>query len=150
MKRVCIIQARMGSTRLPGKVLVDVAGKPMLAQQIRRLRHCKAVDEIVIATSDNATDKPIVDLARREDVGWFWNHAEDRDKIAHDYLFVNYVCSSGKHYPLEFRRFKKRDQCEEAGVPFEDHGVLFRQLIAWVCDHEIPGDFTFDSYFSGA
>ncbi|MHB1424544.1 MAG: hypothetical protein ACYC3I_15345, partial [Gemmataceae bacterium] len=35
-----------------------------------------------------------------EDVGWFWDHAEDRYKIAHDLLIANYVCTSGKHYPL--------------------------------------------------
>ena len=85
-----------------------------------------------------------------EDVGWFWDHAEDRYKIAHDYLFANYVCPNGKHYPLEFRRFKKRVQCEAIGQKFEDHGVLFRQLIDWVCERGIPGDFTFDSYFSSA
>lgn len=85
-----------------------------------------------------------------KDVGWFWDHAEQRHKIAHDYLFINYVCPSGKHYPLEFRRFKKRAQCEATGETFEDHGVLFRQLVDWVCEREIPGDFTFDSYFSGA
>jgi hypothetical protein len=83
-----------------------------------------------------------------DDVGWFWDHAEDRHKIAHDYLFINYVCQSGKHYPLEFRRFKKREQCEEDGEVFQDHGVLFRQLIDWVCEHNIPGFFTWDSYFS--
>src|SRR3989442_4279073 len=38
-----------------------------------------------------------------EDVGWFWDHAEERYQIAHDYLIANYVCPSGKHYPLEFR-----------------------------------------------
>jgi len=85
-----------------------------------------------------------------EDVGWFWDHAEQRSKIAHDYLFANYVCPGGKHYPLEFRRFKKRDQCEATGETFEDHGVLFRQLVDWVVEREIPGDFTFDSYFSSA
>ena len=85
-----------------------------------------------------------------KDVGWFWDHAEQRHKIAHDYLFANYVCPNGKHYPLEFCRFKKRDQCEATGETFEDHGVLFRQLVDWVCEREIPGDFTFDSYFSGA
>ncbi len=83
-----------------------------------------------------------------DDVGWFWDHAEDRHKIAHDYLFINYVCQSGKHYPLEFRRFKKREQCEEDGEAFQDHGVLFRQLIDGVCERDIPGDFTWDSYFS--
>jgi hypothetical protein len=85
-----------------------------------------------------------------EDVGWFWDHAEDRAKIAHDYLFANYVCPTGKHYPLEFRRFKKRDQCAATGQDFEDHGQLFRQLVDWVCERGIPGDFTFDSYFSSA
>jgi DDE superfamily endonuclease/Transposase DDE domain len=85
-----------------------------------------------------------------EDAGWFWDHAEQRSTIAHDYLFANYVCPSGKHYPLEFRRFIKRDQCEATGEEFQDHGVLFRELVAWVCEREIPGDFTFDSYFSSA
>jgi len=85
-----------------------------------------------------------------EDAGWYWDHAEQRHKIAHDYLFVNYVCQSGKHYPLEFRRFKKREQCAATGETFEDHGVLFRQLVDWACEREISGDFTFDSYFSSA
>jgi hypothetical protein len=85
-----------------------------------------------------------------KDVGWFWDHAEERHKSAHDYLFANSVCGSGKHYPLEFRRFKKREQCEATGETFEDHGVLFRDLIDWVCERNIPGTFTFDSYFSSA
>ena len=86
-----------------------------------------------------------------KDVGWFWDHAEARNKIAHDYLFVNYVCTSGKHYPLEFRRFKKREQCEATGETFQDHTQLFCQLIDWVCEREIPGGFRlFDSYFTNA
>jgi hypothetical protein len=99
-----------------------------------------------------AIDNVLIDHEGKliEDVGWFWDHAEDRHKIAHDYLFVNYVCSSDKHYPLEFRRFKKREQCAATGQTFEDHGVLFRQLIDWVAEREIPGDFTFDSYFTHA
>jgi len=85
-----------------------------------------------------------------QDVGWFWDHAEGRHKIAHDYLFVNYVCSSGKHYPLEFRRFRKREQCQATGEEFFDHTQLCCQLVDWVCQREIPGDFTFDSYFTNA
>ena len=80
--------------------------------------------------------------------GGFGDHADERYKVAHDYLFVNYVCSSGKHVPLEFRLFKKREQCETEGEKFHDHGVLFRQLIDWVVQRQIPGTFTFDSYFS--
>lgn len=82
------------------------------------------------------------------DVGWFWDHADERYKIAHDYLFVNYTCPNGKHYPLEFRLFKKRDQCQANGQAFQDHGVLFRQLVDWVCARNIPGDFAFDCYFA--
>ena len=85
-----------------------------------------------------------------KDVGWFWDHAEGRNKIAHDYLFANYVCTSGKHYPLEFRRFKKKEQCEATGEQFLDHTVLFCELVDWVCKREIPGDFVFDSYFTNA
>lgn len=85
-----------------------------------------------------------------KDVGWFWDHAEGRNKIAHDYLFANYVCSSGKHYPLEFRRFRKREQCEVTGEEFFNHTKLCCQLIDWVCERDIPGDFTFDSYFTNA
>ncbi len=85
-----------------------------------------------------------------EDVGYMWDHAEERAKIAHDYVIANYVCNSGKHYPLDFRRFKKRDQCEAVGKTFLDHNDLLRELVDWVCDRDIPGDFTFDSYFTNA
>jgi DDE superfamily endonuclease len=85
-----------------------------------------------------------------EDAGWFWDHAEERYKIAHDYLFVNYVCTNGKHYPLDFRRFQKAEQCAERKVPFRDHTTLCLELIDWVCQQRIPGAFAFDSYFTNA
>ena len=83
-----------------------------------------------------------------EDVGYFWDHSDQRCKIAHDYLIVNYVCLSGKHYPLEFRRFIKKSQCQEASIPFQDHNEQFRDLVEWVVSHDIPGVFTFDSWFT--
>jgi hypothetical protein len=84
------------------------------------------------------------------DAGWFWDHAEERYKVAHDYLIVNYVCTSGKHYPLDFRRFQKADLCHDLEVPFKDHTVLTCELIDWVCAQGIPGTFTFDTYFTNA
>jgi DDE superfamily endonuclease len=84
------------------------------------------------------------------DAGWYWDHAEDRNKIAQDYLFANYVCTSGKHYPLEFRLFRKQEVCEALNEPFRNHTVLCRELIDWVCEHRIPGDFAMDSYFTCA
>lgn len=67
MKTVIISQARMTSTRLPGKVLKEVLGKPLLSYQIERLQRVKSADEIVIATTTNRDDDPIVSLA--DDLG---------------------------------------------------------------------------------
>jgi len=85
-----------------------------------------------------------------EDVGWFWDHADQRYLIAHDYLFVDYVCTNGKHYPLDFRRFQKEDLCKNLKVPFQDHTALCQQLIDWVCAKDIPGTFAIDSFFTNA
>ena len=85
-----------------------------------------------------------------EDVGYFWDHAEQRHKIAHDLLIANYVAPSGKHYPLEFRRFKKEEQCEAEGVSFKNHSALFLELVDFCRERDIPGAFAFDSYFTNA
>ena len=97
-------------------------------------------------------DNTLIDHAGEliEDAGWFWDHAEERYKVAHDYLFVNYVCTNGKHYPLEFRRFQKKDDCASRKITFKDHTVLCQELIDWVCERNIPGTFAFDSYFTNA
>jgi spore coat polysaccharide biosynthesis protein SpsF len=60
---VCIVEARFASTRLPGKVLLPIVGKPMLALMIERLQRARTIDEIVIATSANPADDAIALLA---------------------------------------------------------------------------------------
>jgi DDE superfamily endonuclease len=97
-----------------------------------------------------AIDNTLVDHAGKliDDVGWFWDHAAERYIIAHDYIISNYVCPSGRHYPIEWRRFKKRDAC--AAGTFKDHTMLCLELIDDVLARGIPGDFTFDSYFTSA
>lgn len=62
MKALIIVQARMTSTRLPGKVLLPLAGEPMLARLIERLRRVRRANGIVVATTTNATDDPIAAL----------------------------------------------------------------------------------------
>ena len=57
-----ILQARTGSSRLPSKVLADVAGRPMLAFMVERLQSCKLVDRLILATTDLPADEPLVDL----------------------------------------------------------------------------------------
>lgn len=77
MKTVIIDQARMTSTRLPGKVMKTVLGKPLLEYQIERLQRVKLADEIVIATTANEADRPIVELCERLNVPYFRGSEED-------------------------------------------------------------------------
>jgi spore coat polysaccharide biosynthesis protein SpsF len=70
VRRVAIIQARMTSVRLPGKVLMDIAGRPMLEHVIARTRRCEELDEVVVATSVNVDDDPVVGLCRKLDVSY--------------------------------------------------------------------------------
>ncbi len=58
-----IIQARMGSSRLPGKMLEDLAGAPLLARVIERMQHCETLDGLVLATTTQPEDDALVDLA---------------------------------------------------------------------------------------
>lgn len=61
MNIVAIVQARIGSTRLPGKALRDIGGRTMLARVVRRARRSRLVDEVVVATTIEPGDKAIVD-----------------------------------------------------------------------------------------
>ncbi len=60
MRTVAIIQARTGSTRLPGKVLRDIGGATMLARVVRRVKRARRVDEVVVATTTEAADDAVV------------------------------------------------------------------------------------------
>jgi len=68
MKVVAIIQARMGSTRLPGKVLMDLAGEPMLARVVDRCRRAVTLHETVVATTTQPADEAIARLCTER--GW--------------------------------------------------------------------------------
>jgi spore coat polysaccharide biosynthesis protein SpsF (cytidylyltransferase family) len=60
---LAVVQARMTSVRLPGKVLADVGGEPMLALLLRRLGRASRVGRIVVATSDDPSDDPVAEVA---------------------------------------------------------------------------------------
>jgi hypothetical protein len=104
------------------------------------------------------------------DVGYCWDHAEQRPKSAHDSLRANDVCPSGKPYAVAFRRLRQRADGEAqpahraappggvAAAPAEEqrlatfkrHTLWCCEVVAWVVERQIPGPCAFDSYFTNA
>ncbi len=79
MKTVVIIQARLGSTRLPGKVLLDLAGEPMLARVVNRVRRARRVDEVVIATTTETRDDELERICTQR--GWPCYRGSEQDVL---------------------------------------------------------------------
>lgn len=77
MKVVCCIQARMGSTRLPGKVMLPIFERPVIWHIIDRLRHSKLINEIVISTSTNPLDDIIENFAKAEGIPYYRGKEND-------------------------------------------------------------------------
>ena len=80
MKTGCIVQARMTSSRLPGKVLRTLDyknGVSVLGSVVERLRACKNIDEIIIATTINAEDDPLVEYAKNEGIDYYRGSEND-------------------------------------------------------------------------
>lgn len=74
---VTIVQARMGSSRLPGKILMDLAGHPLLERQIERLRRAASPHETVIATTTHERDAVVAELADALGVPCFRGDEDD-------------------------------------------------------------------------
>jgi spore coat polysaccharide biosynthesis protein SpsF len=77
VKVLVIVQARMASTRLPGKVLLPVAGAPLLQRMLERVRAARAPFDLVVATTDQADDDRVAALAERNGVDVFRGHRTD-------------------------------------------------------------------------
>ena len=77
LRFMATIEARMTSSRLPGKVLLPAAGKPMLQILIERLKRTSELDAIVVATTVNPSDAPIAAIAKKLGVGVFRGSEDD-------------------------------------------------------------------------
>jgi spore coat polysaccharide biosynthesis protein SpsF len=77
MKTVAIIQARMSSTRLPGKIMADLAGQPLLSRVIARAQRARLVDLVGIATTDRPADEQVAHLCGRIGVPCFRGSEDD-------------------------------------------------------------------------
>jgi len=77
VKVVAIIQARMSSSRLPGKVLMPLANKPVLAHIVERLSYCKMIDKIVVATTNEVSDDLVADYCKNNNIDFYRGSLKD-------------------------------------------------------------------------
>lgn len=86
----CIIEARMTSSRLPGKVLLDILGKPSILRQTERIKHSRYIDQIVVATTTNHEDDLLVNVLEKESIPYFRGSEEDvLGRVANTAYFFN-------------------------------------------------------------
>ena len=100
---VASIEARMGSSRLPGKVLADINGKPTIQRLVDRLRQCKELDGIVVATSNASSDDVLVEWCRSHGVECFRGSEDDvlhRVLQAHQFMHSDVVVEITGDCPL--------------------------------------------------
>ena len=77
MKTVIIVQARTGSSRLPGKVLMPLAGAPLLERMLERVRSARRADEVVVATTGDPSDDPIRTMSGQLGLRCYSGHPTD-------------------------------------------------------------------------
>ena len=87
---LAILQARLSSSRLPGKVLLPLQGEPMLLRQIERIRRARKVDRLIVATSTHESDDPLAGLCLAHNVACFRGSLDDvLDRVFQAVLPVN-------------------------------------------------------------
>jgi spore coat polysaccharide biosynthesis protein SpsF len=77
MKIVTVVQARMSSSRLPGKVMLPILGKPLLIRMLERVQAAKLIGQLVVATSTNPDDDEIENLCKEENLTCYRGHLTD-------------------------------------------------------------------------
>ena len=107
----CIIQARMNSVRLPGKVMMEVDNKPLLLHTVLRIKKSKFVKRIIIATSNKPEDKKIINFCKKNKLDFIIG-PEDKvssrfNKIINKYKLDRFVRISGDSPLIDFRIIDK-------------------------------------------
>jgi spore coat polysaccharide biosynthesis protein SpsF len=122
---LAILQARMSSTRLPGKVMLPILGVPALQQQIRRIQNSMLIDKLIVATSDDESDTVIADLCQKIDVACFRGPLDD--------VLDRFYQAAKTYEPLHIVRLT-------GDCPLCDSGIIDE-----VIQYHLDGDFDFTS-----
>ena len=77
MRVGCIIEARMNATRLPGKIMLDIMGRPSILRQVERIKRSRYIDQIIVATTTNQADDVLVETLNQNDILCFRGSEDD-------------------------------------------------------------------------
>lgn len=102
-KTVALIQARMSSSRYPGKVLEDLAGRPLIVYMVERASRARSLDKVVVVTSVDATDDALCAVLQHHGIGFLRGDLEDvlaRFKHAADHLHATEIVRLTGDCPL--------------------------------------------------
>ena len=119
MKIGAVVQARMSSKRFPGKVLHRILGKPMLEYLFESLKHCRVLDEMIVATSGEATDDAIRIFCEKYDIhcyrGSLGDVAGRFNGIIDTFKYDGFVRISGDSPLLDYRLVSKAVEIFKTG-----------------------------------
>jgi spore coat polysaccharide biosynthesis protein SpsF len=122
LKTIAIVQARMGSTRFPGKVMADLCAQPMLSVLLHRLKMTSGLDEIIVATTWHKTDDVLVNWLDKHGVDYFRGSEND-------VLDRFHKCASYKNADLIVR--------VTADDPLKDHKIIERALSIYAAEKTV-------------
>ena len=129
-----IFQARLGSSRLPGKVLMDICGKPLLWHVIERVKAARTLDDIIVATTDMPEDAPLREFLEQQDVKVFVGSEAD---------VLDRFYQAAKHYGAEvIVRITPDD-------PFKDPEVIDR-AVRLLVEADPPVDYVSNCSYDGS
>ncbi len=127
MKTIAIIQARTGSTRLPGKIFMNLAGTPLIWHVVNRLKQVKNLDDIGIATSEKQNDDKIECFAKSENLLFFRGSEEDvlerfisaAEKFQADNI-IRITCDAALIDPVQIEKMIEKGITENLDYVFYD------------------------------
>lgn len=137
-----ILQARVGSTRLPGKVLMPLCGEPMLIRQVERLMRAKNIDRLTVATSQMGSDDAIASLCEKHGIDCFRGPLEDVLE-----RFYQVACKSGAEHIVRIN-----GDCPLIDPKIVDDSIEFHienvndYTSTGLCDPRIPDGFGVDIF----
>lgn len=146
-KTIAIIQARMSSTRLPGKVMLPLAGKPVIQHVYDRAKKCKHVEEVIVATSTDKSDDELVDYLKLNNINYYRGSLDNVLERFMDIIYQKkpkyvvritadcpHICPIWIDNQIKSLSLFDADviYCENTGCAFEGAGIIKANVLDYI------------------